>query len=443
MESENTNDTRSQSKSENIKDRDTESKISNDYVEKEMNGETNNDKKKKSLFNKLKFWKKTKSDKKSTPTTEQKKKMTYICDSFSDIPEEWQKKITEAEISTNFDERNFKILLNILRFITKDSFRMTNQVKEDVKRRPYASDETLAIINDKIHEEQEKVLKKRYRNLEFAGEGGFGRVFYAKDSKRGCKVAIKKLPHTSEKSCLNNKCEVAFLASCNHPNIVKFLDAWHVIDKNEMWIVTEYLEGGTLSEAVKDHKFNERHIAYIAREILRALKYLHSLGFVHRDLKSANVMMSMDGDIKLIDFGLCCDMKDGPRKQILGSPFWIPPEMIKGKNHSYPADIWSFAVCIIEMYMTKPPNSHSKLYSLYTSSTKGLKSYIPSHASDMAKDFLKRCLTINQKKRATAEELLRHPFVTQPNLSVGIEDVLRTIFVKNSLALSGILKNVL
>lgn len=437
MESESTSETRSNhSTKEN--DKSVDSNFSTDEVTKQKNGDINTDKKKVSLFNKLKFWKKTKSDKKSTPSKEPKKKRTYICDSFSDLPEEWQQKILEDSIDRNMNVKRFKILLNILHFITKDSFRMTDQEKEVSEKKPFASEGILKIAKEKIQKEQEKVLKKRYKHIEFAGEGGFGRVFYAKDTVRGCKVAIKKLPQTSEKLQLNNECEVAFLASCNNRNIVKFLDSWHVIDRDEMWIVTEYLEGGTLSEAVKDYQFSERHIAYIAREILKALKYLHSLGFVHRDLKSANVMMSMDGEIKLIDFGLCCDVNDGPRKQILGSPFWIPPEMIKGNYHSYPADIWSFAVCIIEMYMKKAPNSHSKLYALYTSSTKGLKSYIPSHASDDARDFLKKCLVIDQRKRATAEELLKHPFVTQPNLSVGIENVLRSIFVNNGLALSGI-----
>jgi serine/threonine protein kinase len=144
-------------------------------------------------------------------------------------------------------------------------------------------------------------------------------------------VAIKKLPHVTDKDKRNNYSEIAFLMTCEHPNIVKFLSAYEV--KEEVWIVMEFLEGGTLNEAVKVHQFSEKHIAYVAREMLKGLKYLHAQGFVHRDLKSANVMMSIDGDIKLIDFGLCADVSEGERVQMLGSPFWMPPEMIHRKPH--------------------------------------------------------------------------------------------------------------
>eukprot|EP00029_Vermamoeba_vermiformis_P005987 TRINITY_DN2228_c0_g1_i1.p2 TRINITY_DN2228_c0_g1~~TRINITY_DN2228_c0_g1_i1.p2 ORF type:complete len:324 (+),score=105.45 TRINITY_DN2228_c0_g1_i1:886-1857(+) len=282
----------------------------------------------------------------------------------------------------------------------------------------------------------DKDTKKLFKNLEFSGKGGFGRVFGGKDIATRHRVAIKKLPHVTEKDKRNNYSEIAFLMTCEHPNIVKFLSAYEV--KEEVWIVMEFLEGGTLNEAVKVHQFSEKHIAYVAREMLKGLKYLHAQGFVHRDLKSANVMMSIDGDIKLIDFGLCADVSEGERVQMLGSPFWMPPEMIHRKPHGCPADIWSFAVCILEMYLKEPPNSSSRLRAMYYIGTEGCKHHIPSRASEQARDFLGRCLEMDPSKRATADELLEHPFVTQPRLHEGIKDVLRGVFVSNSLALSGI-----
>jgi serine/threonine protein kinase len=170
--------------------------------------------------------------------------------------------------------------------------------------------------------------------MEFSGKGGFGRVFGAKDMTTKKRVAIKKLPHVTEKDKRNNWCEIGFLATCQHPNIVRFLSAWEMED--EVWIVMEFLDGGTLHEAIKVHQFSERHIAYIAREVLQALHYLHSNKLVHRDLKSANVMMSVDGEIKLIDFGLCADISEGERTQMVGSPFWMPPEMIRREPHGCP-----------------------------------------------------------------------------------------------------------
>jgi len=313
---------------------------------------------------------------------------------------------------------------------------MPDQPKDVRERRPYAS----AAMMDaaKLLLDTTDNIKKFYKNIEFSGKGGFGRVFAAKDIATKKRVAIKKLPHSNDKDKKNNYCEIAFLSTCNHPNIVKFNKAWDFQDKGEAWIVTEFLEGGTLSEAVKVHQFTERHIAYVAREILKALKYLHSLGYIHRDLKSGNVMMSIEGQIKLIDFGLCCDTADGERLQMLGSPYWIPPEMIKKKRHGCPADIWSFAVCVLEMYLKEPPNCDSRLYAMFTAASAGLQDAIPARASENARDFLSRCLEINPKKRWTAEQLLAHPFVTAPKLEEGIRDVLRGVFVSNSLALSGI-----
>jgi len=201
----------------------------------------------------------------------------------------------------------------------------------------------------------------------------------------------------------------------------------------ELWIIMEYLQGGTLAEAAKAHKFTDRHVAFTARELLKGIKYLHDSKLAHRDLKSANVMMSVKGEIKLIDFGLCAEFIEGPRVKLLGSPYWVPPEMILGQPHSYPVDIWSFAVCILELYLSAPPHNISALKCMFMAITEGLTDTIPENASPQAKDFLKRCLVIDPEKRATADELLKHPWVTQANLDTGIIEILKQIFLSSSL----------
>lgn len=141
---------------------------------------------------------------------------------------------------------------------------------------------------------------------------GFGDVVLCKDlaSKGGKeRVAIKRVAHDTDRARENNWTEIAFLGTCAHANIVQFKGAWLVKEehekqlKEEIWIVMEYLEGGTLGEAAAANALSEDHIAFVAHEILQALQYLHAKQWVHRDLKSANVMMSIKGEIKLIDFG--------------------------------------------------------------------------------------------------------------------------------------------
>jgi len=380
--------------------------------------------------------KKQKEQKKQSPRLQQRQHIVANC--LAELSDDLQDKIKKAKLPEDKVNANFRILLNILHFLTKDSYRMDDNVPTPPRahyRRPYASAKLIEEAK-RIARSPDKSIKKLFKHIEFSGKGGFGRVFGAKDTTTKRHVAIKKLPHVTERDKRNNWCEIGFLATCKHPNIVRFLGAWEMTD--EVWIVMEFLEGGTLHEAIKVHQFCERHIAYIAREVLKALDFLHSNKFVHRDLKSANVMMSIDGEIKLIDFGLCADISEGERIQMVGSPFWMPPEMIRREPHGCPADIWSFAVCLLEMYLREPPNASSRLRAMFIAATDGLKDSIPAHASPEAKDFLSHCLELDPKKRATAAELLKHPFVQGPRLSDGIKDVLRGIFISQSLALSGI-----
>jgi p21-activated kinase 1 len=279
-------------------------------------------------------------------------------------------------------------------------------------------------------------MKKLYKGNEKAGEGGFGAVTVAKDlnSKSGKeRVAIKRVPHDTARTQENNWTEISFLSASIHANIVQFKHAYLVNeDKEEICIVMEYLEGGTLGEAAAANALTEDHIAFVTHEILMALSYLHAHQWVHRDLKSANVMMSIKGEIKLIDFGLCADFSEGPRIQMLGSPYWIPPEMIWAHPHTYPADVWSMAVCILELLLTHPPHNESNIKGMFYVATKGLTDLIPTFVSAAGKAFLTRCLILDPEKRPTVADLLKDPWITRPSLNKGIDEVLRQVFLSAS-----------
>jgi len=143
-------------------------------------------------------------------------------------------------------------------------------------------------------------------------------------------------------------------------------------------------------------------------------------------------MMSVKGEIKLIDFGLCGDLSDGPTTKILGSPYWIPPEMILNKPHSEKVDIWSFGACLLELYLKTTPFD-STIKAMFTVGTKGMAQCIPDFVTEDARDFLKKCLTFNQYERASASELLKHPWVNRPGLKKGIDQILYKIFLSQSL----------
>jgi len=235
----------------------------------------------------------------------------------------------------------------------------------------------------------------------------------------------------TKKSKRTNFNEIGFLTFCKHPNIVKYFRA-HLVD-DEIWLVMEFMQGGTLSEAVEKYSFGETSVAYVAREMLSALEYLHKNNLVHRDLKSANVMLTVEGKIKLIDFGLCVDHTQRKLCHMAGSPFWMPPEMILSIPHGTPADIWSLGICLLELIIGTPPNRKSPIRAMFLAATEGIA--IPDIEKRSAEflDFIARCLQIDQTKRATSSELLRHPFLLKADSQDTMKKILAQIFISNAI----------
>jgi serine/threonine protein kinase len=286
-----------------------------------------------------------------------------------------------------------------------------------------------------------KSLGKLFKGGNLTGEGGYGKVFISRDNVRKEAVAIKKISHTTHKHKESNFSEVGFLSGCSHANIITFYNAYFNSNPkkgiDEVWIISEFVHGGTLAEAAKNFAFKENQVAYIAREVLSALKYLHDKRWAHRDLKSPNIMLTLEGRVKLIDFGLCADMAAGHRTKLLGSAFWIPPEMIHRKPHTETVDIWSFGVCLLELFLRAPPYSSSPLLCMFTVALVGLNSVIPKDSiSEHGREFLSNCLNLDNTKRPSAEKLLEHDWLKQKLVSkVDFAAICRSIFMVNTLEL--------
>jgi len=377
-----------------------------------------------------------KEDNESSPET-----MTTIPRKIEELPATMRVKLEKSGISEEDIKNNLQIIFTICYFNNRKDFEEipvhTKKGKcPQCPKSKVAQAKTLLQVpnrgNTKAH-------------MEFLDKGGFGAVFSAKiqlgADKKKERVAIKKLPHKEKFDRIANYSEVYYSSFLSHPNIVQFRTVFlipggsYTKDPNtpEIWLAMEFLQGGTLNEASKIIKLSEKHVAFVGREVCKALKYIHEQGFAHRDLKSQNVMLSIEGHVKLIDMGLMCDFRKGPRTRMLGSPYWIPPEMIKSEPHSYQVDVWSMAVCLLELLIQKPPLYGNTISSMFTVATKGLTSCIPDYASKDCRDFLSDCLVIDQEKRHMPPELLKHKFVTQPNLEEGIVDILRNIFLNNAI----------
>jgi len=328
-------------------------------------------------------------------------------------------------------------LLNILHFKTKQNFYTAFQYENKVKVKRHNKghshvDKSIVSVNSLQLENEELLLeshKRFYKNLQQIGKGGFGRVYLANSELDNDKlIAIKRMPHETTKQKRKNFQEIRFLKYCNsNPNIIKYIRS--SLFKDELWLVTEYLDGGTLTQAVTHHKFQEPEISYISKEILNALKFLHDNWLAHRDLKSANIMLDMSGNIKLIDFGLCSDISQGEVVHMVGSPFWMPPEMIQRKPHGLLVDIWSFGICLMEMANGHPPNRKSSFQAMFVAATTGYPEPLEaSHWSPDLKDFIGKCVQVLPTARSDVATLLKHSFLKKAFERQDMIDLCKVIF---------------
>ncbi|XP_053824452.1 serine/threonine-protein kinase PAK 4 isoform X1 [Vidua chalybeata] len=273
------------------------------------------------------------------------------------------------------------------------------------------------------------------------GEGSTGVVCIATVRGSGKLVAVKKmdLRKQQRRELLFN--EVVIMRDHQHENVVEMYNSYLVGD--ELWVVMEFLEGGALTDIVTHTRMSEEQIAAVCRSVLRALAVLHAQGVIHRDIKSDSILLTHDGrvgtprnpppkpppdplgsrpdqprprwQVKLSDFGFCAQVnKDVPRrKSLVGTPYWMAPELISRLPYGPEVDIWSLGVMVIEMvdgeppYFNEPPLKAMKL----------IRDNLPPRlknghkVSPSLKGFLERMLVRDPAQRASAPELLRHPFL--------------------------------
>ncbi|XP_058043624.1 STE20-like serine/threonine-protein kinase isoform X2 [Ahaetulla prasina] len=253
------------------------------------------------------------------------------------------------------------------------------------------------------------------------GDGAFGKVFKAQNKETKVLAAAKVIDTKSEEELEDYMVEIDILASCDHPNIVKLLDAFYY--ENNLWILIEFCAGGAVDAVMLEleRPLTEPQIRVVCRQTLEALHYLHENKIIHRDLKAGNILFTLDGDIKLADFGVSAKNTRTiqRRDSFIGTPYWMAPEVVmcetsKDRPYDYKADVWSLGVTLIEMAEIEPPhhelNPMRVLLKIAKSEPPSLAQ--PSKWSADFKDFLKKCLEKNVDARWNIAELLQHPFVT-------------------------------
>lgn len=205
------------------------------------------------------------------------------------------------------------------------------------------------------------------------------------------------------------------MQQCDSPHVVKYYGSY--FKDSDLWIVMEYCGAGSVSDIMRLRKktLNEEEIATIIYDTLRGLEYLHLRRKIHRDIKAGNILLNTQGHAKLADFGVAGQLSDtmAKRNTVIGTPFWMAPEVIQEIGYDCVADIWSLGITALEMAEGKPPYGDiHPMRAIFMIPTKPPPSFRePDQWQPEFIDFVSRCLVKNPEERATASKLLQHQFI--------------------------------
>ncbi|XP_048456792.1 mitogen-activated protein kinase kinase kinase kinase 3 isoform X8 [Rhincodon typus] len=262
------------------------------------------------------------------------------------------------------------------------------------------------------------------------GSGTYGDVYKARNVNTGELAAIKVIKLEPGEDFAIVQQEIIMMKDCKHSNIVAYFGSY--LRRDKLWICMEFCGGGSLQDIYHvTGPLAELQIAYVCRETLQGLYYLHSKGKMHRDIKGANILLTDNGHVKLADFGVSAQITAtiAKRKSFIGTPYWMAPEVAaverKG-GYNQLCDIWAVGITGIELAELQPPMFDLHPMRALFLMTKS--NFQPPKLKDKIKwstnfhQFVKLALTKNPKKRPTAEKLLQHPFVAQSlNRTLAIE----------------------
>lgn len=339
---------------------------------------------------------------------------------FAGLPREWEIMLKHSGINRDMALKNPDELLDVLQVSHDKKYNPHRLVDYHFKQIKMA--EATHVDKNLLKNWEPNFINanplQTFSNVVKIGEGSSGSVYRAYDPDRKVPVAIKRVIPKSEEDLTLFKFEVAVMSSAFHHNLIKCHAAYKLGDS--LFIVMELADAGSLTDVLyflNDRRMhlNEPEIAFVCREVLQGLASLHGIKRIHRDIKSDNTLVTRDGQVKIADFGFAAQLtsKENKRNTVIGTPFWMAPEVCRGNNYDAKVDVWSTGVLAIECAEGAPPLLHeTQMKAMFIIATEGPpKLKRPAEWTEDFHDFISKCTKLDPSERSSATEMLKHPFL--------------------------------
>lgn len=275
--------------------------------------------------------------------------------------------------------------------------------------------------SDIVYAKKEPKLVGSYLFGEALGKGAYAKVKEAVNIQTRQKVAVKvinkkqlrKIPNGEE----NVRTEIEVHEKLDHPNIVKFIEAFTLPEKNKLYIILEHIGGGTIQDLLDDAPNNRLPLSQARcyfRQLIEAMEYLQKVGVVHRDIKPGNMLLTVDGTMKLADFGVAqWASKVDPKTGTQGSPAFQPPEVASGMQRAagLVGDIWAMGVLLYFITVGHLPFQGQTVYTLFEAIARGDFTFPEWLTDNSLRDLISRILQVDPNDRLSLEEIKNHPWV--------------------------------
>lgn len=254
-----------------------------------------------------------------------------------------------------------------------------------------------------------------YQILEKIGKGSYGVVYKARNTKTGRIVALKSNEVQNADEWMSQMAEINNVIDLHHETVVNYYN-WFFEDE-KLYLEMEYCDGGSISDTMLLLKrpLTELEAAAVLKSVVDSIAYVHGLRRIHRDIKAGNLLITSEGVVKLCDFGVSAQLDDYRMKTgtIVGSPYWMAPEIMSQNGYDTKVDIWSIGITAIEIVVGTPPLTQYNPTYVITQIPLLPPPEAPANFSPLFRAFVKKCLIKDPSLRPPITELINDPFLAQ------------------------------